>query len=96
MAKKRVDFYVKTSGAVNSKYLWVEERNVTLRDGKGHLFLEPRTKSYDLMYFARGGQNATIEITTESAGKVLSKEKDTIVEGGKVYGVDSFKLATVS
>lgn len=92
MAKKRVTFEVKTTGTVNSVYLWVERKNVTLRNNKGYLMLKPRTKEYDLVYLGRGRKSAAVEVIVTSAGSRLGEKKSTIGASGKTSKVVQFKV----
>lgn len=94
MAKKRVNIEVKTTGTVNSKYVWVDGKNVTLRNGKGHRMLKPRKKAYDVIYFARGSKNATVEVIAKSGGKELGKKKSKIGASGKTSRDFEFTLSS--
>ena len=90
MDKKRVDIEVKTTGNVNSSFVWVDGKNVNIRTGKGYRMLAPRRKEYDVVYFARGTQNSTVEVIAKSGDKELGKKESTI--GAKRKVSDDFDI----
>ena len=91
--RKRVDFEVKATGTVHSTYVYVEERNVNLRNNKGFLLLEPRTEKYLLVFVASGRRPATVEVTATSHGDLLGKRKRTIGAEGYIDGAYRFVIA---
>lgn len=83
MAKKRVDFKVKKTGTVNSVYVWVGDRNVKLRNNKGHRMLDKRKTPYDVVYLARGVQGSKVEVIASAGDTELGKKKSTLNSNGK-------------
>ncbi|MEW8492474.1 MAG: hypothetical protein AB2604_01615 [Candidatus Thiodiazotropha taylori] len=90
--KKRVNFGISTTGSVKSYYLWVERKNVKLKNKKGYLLLEPRSEEYDLVYLAKGQNSATFIVTVTSSGKTLAKRKSKIGINEKTSGMVTFNL----
>ncbi len=75
----RVSFQIKTNGTVNSYYVWVERKNVRLRNKKGYLMLQPR-RTYEVVFMAKGRKNATAELIVKQGDTKLGSKKRTIKE----------------
>ena len=86
MSSKRVSFSVKTTGTINSVYIWVERKNVTLRNSKGYIMLAPRKEKYDVVFLGKGTQGSKVEVTAKLSGTQLCKASKTANARGVAQG----------
>ncbi|MEM8492691.1 MAG: hypothetical protein AAF756_17890 [Pseudomonadota bacterium] len=90
MPRKRVNFSVKETGNITTRILWADTKNVNLRQGKGHLFLNDGGNEYDLVYLLKGSHASEAEIKVSADGNELAKKKVKIPVSGKTS--DSFEF----